>query len=240
MKQFFSKNWLFGIALFLPCFLQAQIDSSQMTKHKKSLALGFSSGSNAIVGIDVAMKVAPKITVRLGYNYLDYTFANVVKYITISALDPVRDKVKAEAKIAQSSVSLLGDFNLTKNGVVRATLGGFYAFKNTYSGTIAYAQSESYNDITITPDQIGYIKGDITTKSKLNPYIGIGFGNLVPKKRASLSLDLGTIYRGSPIVNIEATQLLRGNSENAAPLTRNLAPYKWYPIGSLRLTVKLF
>ena len=219
---------------------QTVSDSSQMKmKHKISTAIGLSAGSSAIAGVDVAIHVIPRLTVRVGYNYLDHTFADVTQYLALPALNPIKSKIKTEAAIAQSNVALLADFHLNKKGSIRATLGVNYAFKNTYSGKLAYGQAESYGEVTIQPEDIGYLKATISTKSKINPYIGLGFGRLVPKKRVGLSLDLGTYYRGSPVVTIDATQLLRGNKENEVPLNRNLAPYKWYPIGTLRLAVKL-
>jgi hypothetical protein len=233
-----SKKLLCWVIFLVPFITQAQTDSTSM-KHKMHSAIGLSAGSGAIAGVDVAMSLTKRISVRLGYNYLDYRIENMLQYVKgISFLDPVKGKVAVPIEISQSNVALLADFGLNKRGSLRATIGANYAFKNAYSANVSYTSSESYGDITITPNDIGYINAKISTKSKINPYIGIGFGSIVPRKRIGLSLDLGTYYRGSPVVTIDATQSLRGNKQNEGPLTQNLAPYKWYPIGTLRLAFK--
>jgi hypothetical protein len=249
-KPFFlnKKKSLLLCALFiaaLPFTHYAQVAKMDSTlqstpKHKMSGAIGLSAGSGALAGVDLAFHVLRRVSIRVGYNYLDAQLADVSKQLNFAPLDPVKEKVAINLDVAQSNVAFLADIHLNKKGSLRATIGANYTFVNTYSGKMAYTGTETYNELVISPEDIGYLKGTISTASKINPYIGLGLGRAVPRKRIGLSLDLGTYYRGSPIVKLEATQLLRGNTANEAPLNRNLAPYKWYPIANLRLAVKLF
>jgi hypothetical protein len=144
-----------------------------------------------------------------------------------------------DIKVDQSNVELLADLSLTKKGGIRLTVGGAYGMKNEYSGKLSYKGSVAINEIVVTSEDMGYMKILYTTKSKISPYIGLGLGRIVPKRRVNLSLDLGTYYRDSPVIKVEATNLLKRNVENEEALNRNLKEFKWYPVANLRLAVKL-
>ena len=137
------------------------------------------------------------------------------------------------------NIELLADVSLTKKGGIRLTIGGVYGMKNEYSGTLRYKGTVAINEIVVTADDMGYLRTVATTKSNISPYIGLGLGRVVPKRRLNLSVDLGAYFRDSPVIKIEATNLLKRNIENEAVLNRNLSEYKWYPVMNLRLAYKL-
>ena len=94
-------------------------------------------------------------------------------------------------------------------------------------------------DIEVSPEEVGFIKGTIQMGSKLSPYFGLGFGRAVPRKRVGIGLDLGTYYKGRPRVDLEATSLLRNNVNNEQVLEDALSFVRWWPVVSFRLAVKV-
>ena len=102
------------------------------------------------------------------------------------------------------------------------------------------ADSLDFEDITISPDEVGFIKGDVSFENMISPYVGIGFGRAVPQRRVGISLDIGAYYKGSPDVMLEATNLLRNNVNNEQTIEDAISFIQWWPVVSLRLAVKLF
>jgi len=76
--------------------------------------------------------------------------------------------------------------------------------------------------------------------NKVKPYIGLGFGRAVPKRRVGFSMDLGALYQGSPLLtsNTAGAQNLIDN--NLGGITDLLKKRTLYPVLSLKLNVKLF
>ncbi|MEY4934428.1 MAG: hypothetical protein RIS64_787 [Bacteroidota bacterium] len=198
--------------------------------------LGLTVGSNALFGLDVAYSINPMFTVKLGYNYLDLAYKNltpVFKSIKLPA------ELGGEVNMQQSHLALTAEFTPTRSKKLRLAVGGVFFLKNEISGNIFYTKDLQLNDMVITASEVGSMKGTYTTASKIAPYIGVGFGRTVPKKRIGLNLDLGAIYKGVPMLDIQATGLLKGNESNEAILNRNFKPLQWHPVLNLRLAVKL-
>ncbi len=204
---------------------------------KPHWAVGLTVGSNAIIGLDVAYSINPMFTVKLGYNYLDLVYKNLTPILKIAKLPS--DKLSGEISVSQSQLALTAEFTPTRSKKWRLAVGGVYYVKNEMSGKIGFTNSFAFNDIILTPAEMGYMKGTYTTASKIAPYLGIGLGRTVPKRKVGLSLDFGAIYKGEPMLDIEATGLLKGNETNEAILNRNFKPLQWYPVGNLRLAIKL-
>ena len=185
-----------------------------------------------------AIKLSRAFNLRAGFNYIDFApngySPNLVKFGVPAG------KILLDAKVAQSNVSLIGEW-LPFGDKFRIELGGIYAFTNTYGGKIKYNDVVTVNSIQITPSDIGYLNATVTSGSKLAPYIGIGFGRLIPSKKVSLGISLGAYYKGAPTIVIDATGLLEGNAANADRLNKNAAfqTYQWYPVGNLCLAFKL-
>jgi hypothetical protein len=203
---------------------------------KPHLAVGFSVGSNALLGVDVAYSITPKWGIKLGYNYLDLTYADLTPILKAANLPP---ELKGEVIISQSHLALTAEFTPTASKLFRVAVGGVYFMKNQLEGTIKYASGFQLNQMNFDASEMGYMKGTYTTSSSIAPYIGLGLGRTVPKKRIGLSVEVGGIYKGEPQIKIEATGLLKGNVENEAILNRNFKPLQWHPVANVRLAIKL-
>jgi hypothetical protein len=204
---------------------------------KPHWAVGLTVGSNAIVGLDVAYSLNRWFNLKLGYNYLDISYANLGPALKAAKLPS--DKLSGEVVVSQSHLALTAEFTPTRSKKLRLAIGGVYYAKNEMSGKIGFSAPFAFNDIVISPAEMGYMKGTYTTASKIAPYFGIGLGRTVPKRKVGLSLDFGAIYKGEPKLDIEATGLLKSNETNEVILNRNFKPLQWYPVGNLRLALKL-
>jgi hypothetical protein len=203
---------------------------------KPHWAIGVSTGSNAFVGFDVACSIAPKWNAKIGYNYFDLVYNNLAPILKAAKLPA---GVQGEATLALSQFAFTAEWTPTRSKNVRLALGGVYYVANRITGKIVYTNSIALNDMVLSPAEVGTMTMTYSTASKISPYFGIGFGRTVPKKRVGLSLDLGAIQKGAPVIGIEATGLLKSNDANAPILTRNLEKFQWHPVANLRLAVKL-
>ncbi len=244
---FFSlKKSLFGGAMFLLTLTaKAQVtDSTALkTKHKMHASLGIQAGSNALGGIDFAINVAKFLNIRLGYNYLALSQPSYKPNLSNFGLDfkEIQDVVNIATKVNFSNANLIAEFLPTKKQRLRLALGvGYMLGSDNIEGKMTTSASVRKDGFEITPSDIGSLSITAATKSKILPYVGIGFGRTIPKKRVSFSVDMGTYYMNSLQFKVSGTEMLSDNAHNGEILTRNLAPYKWYPVGNMRLGVRLF
>lgn len=66
-----------------------------------------------------------------------------------------------------------------------------------------YAQGKKYNieigDYQIPVDENGNVNGGVKVKN-FRPYLGLGFGRLIPKKRFGARFEIGAQFQGKPVV----------------------------------------
>lgn len=100
------------------------------------------------------------------------------------------------------------------------------------------------NDIYISPETMGELKLILTPKSKVTPYLGIGFGNTLSiYKRLSFSLEIGAYYLGTPELKLEATGGFKPSTDPAhqKELNEKIRDTKlFYPVARCKLALRLF
>jgi hypothetical protein len=92
------------------------LDSAK-TKHKFHAALGISSGTNALIGVDLAFHVAPMLNIRVGYNHLTYNQAGLQPNFNAIGLKVPEGKIAVDADVNLSNATLLLNLRLSKNAV---------------------------------------------------------------------------------------------------------------------------
>jgi hypothetical protein len=193
-------------------------------------------GTQAFIGVDIAAKVAPKFDVRLGYNFLSFDLA-LTNYAIQSGSD---NRYNINTKFDMSALTLLGGYAPGKKERFRLTAGLGYFPQNRINGDFEVAQEVRFNDVTISPDEVGQAIWSYTYASKISPYVGITFGRVIARKsRLSFSCDLGSFYKGKPDIEIDATGLLTENYRNEEVLERNLKSATWWPVASMRLGFRI-
>ncbi|GAB5520492.1 MAG: hypothetical protein RhofKO_27430 [Rhodothermales bacterium] len=203
-------------------------------QNKRSVALGVGVGTKG-VSLDAAMTVLPSLGVRAGFNYLDFTVDE--QNVTASFTD---DELRVGGNLGLNNVEVLLDYAPFSKKRFRLVGGVAYYLDNTVSGTVGLTESQAFNDITLTPDEIGTAEVVYSTNSSVAPYIGIGLWRAVPSKVVSFNLELGAYYRGSPQIDITGTKLLRNNNRNEPVLEDNLKDLGWWPVFAMRFGFRLF
>jgi len=139
-------------------------------------------------------------------------------------------------------ISLLGDFNYTRNLYVSAGI----LFNDFNPKITGHAASDlEYGDITIPASKVGDFDFSIKPGMKVSPYAGLGFRAFFGEKKSVVfNTEVGMFYMGSPEIEIEATGLLAPTADPAhgqkETFESQLEQYKFYPVLKLNLAVKLF
>ncbi len=180
-------------------------------------------------GIELSKALSTKASISLGINYFNYNHP----------LNKLDEELAGDAKI------LLGGASAKLN---------YYLFQNLYlAGGVSYNQtaldvdgqmSESVfiGDIEMYPDEVGYVSLDITPEYKVAPYLGLGFGSILPdNKKVAFSFELGVMYHGKPQVELETTGMLEPTDtvEQEQLIQDNIAPLTFWPVMAFRLSFRL-
>ncbi len=213
----------------IPLTAQNADSDNEIGRHGIGLVFGVPG-----IGLDYGYRLNPNIMFRLRGQTLPFS---------------VNDY---DFEIDDQDVLVDLDMNLTQIGVVV----DYHPFSNSsfklIGGLTYFVQSKidvgvlvsdtlflgENNDFVFYPEDIGRI--DIKTNwNSVVPYIGLGFGRAVPKKRVGFGIELGTHYVNSPKVQVLATGMLEDTSESGPQLENDLADFKWLPQFNFRLSIRL-
>ncbi|TXB67676.1 hypothetical protein [Phaeodactylibacter luteus] len=224
--------WLLLVFLsLLQLGAAGQSDTCSLYRHCNTASFSFSTGSSALAGLSYAKDMPGRWAIRYGIDFMDFSlrkwetnFNRFAYYASIN-LD-----------VRQTALTALWDYSLTHNGGIRLVGGMAFFFNNQISGSIKLRDAVQFNDIAFEPDELGYVMGGVRYNLLFNPYLGLGLGHVIDaNRRVSISADLGAYYKGAPEIFVDGTSLIRNNEHNAKVLTRNLSPYRWYPVVNIRI-----
>ena len=188
-----------AMALFsMPAQAQDKVEEFGIFDH---LSAGLTLGTTGI-GIDLAAPVTEYLQVRAGYN-----LCSGIKYkedIDYRAKGQPTKKTEVEGKLHLGTAKLLLDVFPFRNTPFHFTTGFYIGTdeiikaENTIPVT-AFDKGEGIliGDYIVEFDQDGIAKATIKV-NKFRPYVGIGFGRSVPRKRIGVSGDLGVMFWGKP------------------------------------------
>ncbi len=149
-------------------------------------------------------------------------------------------KVVVDAKFNLGMIYVFADYYPSKQSLFRFT-GGLVRNYNLYEAKVIPATSQTYGYITYSPEQLGNIKVDVNG-SKIVPYLGIGFGYPVPRKKISLGSDIGLFIHGKPKFNIQASGVFSptNSDENLSVLSDAFSLWSFFPYLNLHVKYRLF
>ncbi len=216
MKTLFS--------LFLLTFLTITIVFSQESSEKIQLIGSLNLGSTGIGG-EVKLPIK-RHTVKLGYNYLPLSYST--DFTMGLAL-----KVDAEGSFKK--INCTYEYQLfEKKEWFKVQAGISYLTSANSTVTLTPTQSVYAGIVSLNADEIGNVT--VTSDSKgIAPYLGLGFGRTVPKKKLNVGLDLGVNYINAPKVTSIGTKLLSDNEQLGIDLTEKLKTYRWLPVMQLSI-----
>ena len=224
MKRFFL--YVAALAVLLPGRISAQTDMPF------SMAAGVSLGVMDGAGIDLGFGVIDNLNVRVGYG--------IIPSFLIPKIDvdlPTWGSNPATSTSFSGSVAgsgnLLVDYHPT-GGSFRVTAGLFFGAKDYVKVYNTKALPESYHsagvnyyvdgdrdDLTkyyrIVSDDKGILSAAFKSGA-VRPFVGVGFGSAIPRKRVGVSFDLGVEYIGSMDLHTDARSI-KGESESISLTT---------------------
>lgn len=239
---------LLAICSLLPS--KAQVDL-RILNH---LAVGAEVGTMGW-GVDVSMPVTPFVDVQAGFSMLPKIGFNTS--VGLSKAFPGLDY-----KIPVKGQTLMKNGKLLVNVMPVPMLTSFHITAGVYIGPeeiMGMYNKESLILITeynaLFPDnKIGLALGDyllepdaegnINGKLKVNlvkPYLGIGIGRGVPKRRIGFKFDIGCVFWSKPTVYCNDIKVADTDIDgDGAEAMRIITKFKFYPVMNFRLSGKIF
>ena len=166
-------------------------------------------------------------TARIGYSMIPFHYATVVD---------MGLSMGADAKVTYNNLHLIYDVQPFKKAAwFRVNAGAAYYTNASAVAKLTPQEAVDAKIVTLTPEEIGDVT--ITVDSKgFAPYLGIGLGRAVPKKKVNVNFDFGSYYLSAPEVTVVGTKLLENNAALGTQLTEDLKTYRWMPMLQLNIT----
>lgn len=182
--------------------VNAQEDKNMFNHLGVGVGVGVLNGVN----FELATPVTDYLAVRVGYAFLPSL--SYKTDVDIDSDDPtiIADEVEVEGKLNKKDFKVLLDVYPFKGSSFRLTAGAYIGADKlvTARNTEPFLNPADWGtagiklgDYRVTSDSQGNVEADIKV-AKFKPYLGIGFGRAVPKKRVSFNFDLGVQFWGSP------------------------------------------
>ena len=215
----------------------AAIGSLAAANASAEVGLGLRAGALMGVGADIDVGLSDYLTLRAGYNYLNYS----------RTVDDTGVSYDGTFKVSSFTGAL--DWHVFGGGF-RFSLGAVAAGpKIDIVGTPTSGSYQIGNN-TYQASQVGSLRGQIEIGNKVAPYVGIGWGNAAGKNhRVTFLFDIGAIYGGTPDVALAAqcgagvptnvcTQLQNDVAVEIQKIKDDATAIQWYPVISVGLGIR--
>lgn len=114
-----------------------------------------------------------------------------------------------------------------------------------YEDEILDKVSAEIGDYNLRLDKTASIKGDVRCKS-FRPYLGLGYGRLVPKNRIGFRVELGCQFMGTLKVyqndqQLDINKIISDNfgKKESDDISKFINDWKWYPVLKLQLVGRI-
>ena len=178
------------------------------------LSAGVSIGLDGI-GIDIAAPMTHRFALRAGYTFFpNISYSTTINLNESNVLSKYED-VGLKGKLKMANFHLLVDCYPFKKSSFHITAGAYFGrrtlvsayntepfVKENYWGDAGIELGTTdnlYSQYTLTTDEEGNAQADVKLRG-FKPYVGIGFGRAVTKRRIGVQFDLGVQFSGAPEV----------------------------------------
>lgn len=186
----------------------AQLKSDEY-RYFNHLSAGITLGTDGI-GIEVAAPLTYNFAVRTGYSFMPkFKYSKRIDLGNDPAL--TRSDVNIEGKLNMGDFKLLFDYYPFRKSSFHVTAGAYIGrgavveaantepfVDRSYWGSSGLELGTAMEPYTIVSDAT---TGDVKAELKVNsfkPYLGVGFGRAVSKRRVGVQFDLGVQFWGRP------------------------------------------
>ncbi len=129
---------------------------------------------------------------------------------------------------------------VTLDGKVDSNTLKLLNIANTFYPEEGFGSSITVEDYRIEADKNGDINANLQI-NKVKPYIGIGFGNSIPKKRVGFHFELGAMFHGNPSIESDNGAVVKlPSSEGDSGVIGTIEKISVYPMMSFKLTGRIF
>lgn len=200
-----------GLMLLGLSNMSAQEEKSSFYGIGNRVGVGVGVGTEGI-GIDGAVSLTKYFSARFGVNFMpDFNINADVDVTGEYNGQPYKGTMEAKASLARTTVDLkldvyplpgISSFFITGG----FSFGGSKLFKITghddkmadlvASGSVIGIDIDKYH---ISVDENGNVEGGVEV-SGFRPYLGLGFGRLIPKNRIGFRFEIGAQFHGKPKV----------------------------------------
>ena len=202
------------------------------------LSVGVTAGTPGI-GFDVAAPIGNYVQVRAGVAFMpSIKFGTDLDVVEIPSdfTGQYPETVEVEAKVGFTNGKLLFDVFPFKSSSFHITAGAYFgssAIIKAYNKEDGLLQDIADYNATHPGQEIGY--EEIKTAS-FKPYVGLGFGRAVPKKRIGFMFEAGVQFWGSPKLYCNGDRLTEEdfNGEDGG-LMKTLSKITVYPVINFRI-----
>lgn len=252
------KSVLFGVITALGVWCSSPAMAQRELGVFNTLAVGVSAGSVGI-GVDVATPVTPYFAIRGGVSIMPgfHPTTDVDANLKYQGTE-ITTTVNLKGDTKRTSGELLVNFYPFPSGVpffvtAGASFGGSKLLKiDGHSDELAeYMKAASDAGIVISDagivigdqkipvDKNGNVSGGFEV-SKVRPYVGLGFGRVVPKKRIGVQFELGVQFHGRPDLYTSTGRLSKAAYDEDDDFTKIMDKLTVYPVMKLRFCGRLF
>ncbi len=165
------------------------------------VGLGVFAGTSGW-GVELGTPITDYLQLRAGYAFNHDFSADFDVHYTSN--NWVRDETEAEAKLKTGGFHALLDIYPSSEYTFHFTTGLFFGKERAFTAENKEPIKNGgggleIGDYIVGFDQNGIAHAAIEVK-KVRPYVGLGFGRLVPRSRVSFSFDMGVQFWGTPTV----------------------------------------
>lgn len=228
-----TKFSLLTIFLFLKTlsgFSNSVNSADSTSKHTANSSVSIFGGVTGI-GVEFSYLIIPskRLYIRGGISHIGYSKLYNFEYNK-------RSIIKIDPDIRLGMIYTGIDYLPFKKSSLYVTTGIGYTHNVK---TAIFANTTTGLDISgtfISSEDFGKVNFEVKW-NKIVPFIGVGIGRAVPKKRIGVSAEIGTYYIGSPKLSMEYTGILEiTNIDEALPkIEKNMAGYAFLPYLMIKL-----
>lgn len=221
--------------LFLALFMLTKSYAQTLDTNLHQIGISVKASTNGLGG-DLYYKPLKKMAIKIGAEYfsLNITANTLERYlgksINFTISNPIGDDLtfNNEGKFKTGALSLAVGYQPFKAFYLTAGIGK-YLFTSDVTGTPISDLRFTSQDIpyvgTVSPkiskENLGTYKITINPSNSIIPYIGIGLGSFIPKKKSiSFALEIGAYYVGNYVLQSEVSGFKTENFDYGTYLTQ--------------------
>lgn len=199
------------------------------SERKNAVTLSFGTSG---IGFGYARKLNSKFNGIIAYNISKIKDQEID---VTSIID--NENVGFSGGTASTIIDLGAEYVPFNNSSFKLTFGIGYLNDVNVNGTITYKEGITVGDVDLEQESVGKI--DVTSNwTGIAPFIGIGFGRAVPKKRFGFGVDIGTYYANAPTVYLVADKLLEPTEKEESTLQVAFESLRFIPRIQFRVAYK--